>query len=266
MILTNEVQLMLQQNNKRVLALMPHPDDVEIQCAGTLIRLKEIGYEIHVVVMTAGDKGSAVLSRQEISTIRREEGRLGAASIGAASYRCLEFQDLEITFDVPSRRKISDVLRDINPGLIFTTPPSDYMFDHEVTSMLVRDACFNAAVQNYETGGNPNPIDGVPYLYYSDAVGGHDIFGQDSRLTCTVDISAQIEQKAAALACHESQRSWLQKQHGMDNYIESMKEWSAKRGQEIGTSYAEAFCQHLGHPHPQDDLLVTLLGAQSKHR
>jgi LmbE family N-acetylglucosaminyl deacetylase len=250
---------MLQQDNKRVLAIMPHPDDVEILCAGTLIRLKEIGYEIHVAVMTAGDKGSAVLSRREISAIRREEGRAGAEAIGAVSYRCLEFQDLEITFDVQSRYKIADVLRDINPSLIFTTPPHDYMFDHEITSMLVRDACFNAAVANYETGGNTRPIDSVPYLYYSDAVEGHDIFGQDSRVTCIVDISGQIDQKAAALACHDSQRSWLQKQHGMDNYIESMKSWSAKRGQQIGMAYAEGFCQHLGHPHPQDDLLSRLL-------
>lgn len=255
---------MQSQDNKRVLAIMPHPDDVEILCAGTLVRLKEIGYEIHIAVMTAGDKGSAVLSRQEISAIRRAEARAGAETIGALSYRCLEFQDLEITFDVPSRYKIVDVLRDINPGLIFTTPPNDYMFDHEVTSMLVRDACFNAGVKNYETGGNTTPIDSVPYLYYSDAVEGHDIFGQDSRLSCIVDISAQIDQKVAALACHDSQRSWLQKQHGMDNYIESMKSWSAKRGQQIGTAYAEGFCQHLGHPHPQDDLLVELLGAQPR--
>ena len=50
---------------------MPHPDDVEILCAGTLLRLKEQGYELHIATMTAGDKGSAVLSREEIAAIRR---------------------------------------------------------------------------------------------------------------------------------------------------------------------------------------------------
>jgi LmbE family N-acetylglucosaminyl deacetylase len=77
-----------------------------------------------------------------------------------------------------------------------------------------------------------------------------------------VDISNQIEQKAEALKAHDSQRSWLQKQHGMDNYIESMKEWSGQRGAQIGAKYAEAFCQHLGHPHPQDDILQKLLDAK----
>lgn len=253
----------MNPTNKRVLAIMPHPDDIEILCAGTLLRLRETGYEIHYAIMTAGDKGSAVLDRKEIGDIRREEGRAGAAALGAASYRCLEFQDLEITFDNASRRKIAGLLRDVNPGVIFTTPPADYMFDHEITSQLVRDACFNAGVENYETDSERGVIDSVPYLFYSDAIEGHDIFGNASPTTCIVDISGQIEAKIAALACHDSQRAWLQKQHGMDNYIESMKTWSAKRGAEIGTAYAEAFCQHRGHPHPQDDILGQLLGARA---
>jgi len=78
-----------------------------------------------------------------------------------------------------------------------------------------------------------------------------------------VDISARIERKAQALKCHASQRAWLQKQHGMDNYIESMKGWSAHRGREIGVASAEAFCQHRGHPHPQDDILLSLLAPQA---
>ena len=68
--------------NKRVLAIMPHPDDIEILCAGTLVRLREAGYELHYAVMTAGDKGSAVLSRKEIGDIRREEARAAARVTG----------------------------------------------------------------------------------------------------------------------------------------------------------------------------------------
>lgn len=245
------------QDNKRVLALMPHPDDIEILCAGALLQLSEKGYEIHVATMTPGDKGSAVLSREEISNIRREEARAAAKVLGAASYTCLEFSDLEITFDNDARRRVASLLRKIDPFLIFTTPPADYMFDHEITSQLVRDACFNAGVPNYEAEGEP--IGSVPYLYYSDAIEGHDLFGNDSPVSCVVDVSAQMERKAQALMAHDSQRSWLQKQHGMDNYIESMKSWSRKRGAQIGVEYAEAFCQHLGHPHPQDDILKQLL-------
>src|SRR5258708_1174932 len=68
--------------NRRVLAVFPHPDDMEILCAGTLLRLCEQGYELHVATMTAGDKGSAERSRPEIAAIRREEARKGAATVG----------------------------------------------------------------------------------------------------------------------------------------------------------------------------------------
>lgn len=248
-------------DNNRILAIFPHPDDMEILCAGTLFRLSQMGFEVHVATMTAGDKGSALLPAAEISAIRREEGRRGAEVIDAASYRCLEFLDVEIVFDNPSRRAVAALLRKVNPFLVFTTPPSDYMFDHEITSQLVRDACFNAAMINYPTGSDDPPTWGIPFLYYTDAIEGKDSFGLPARVTCLVDIAAEIEKKVAALACHVSQRSWLMEQHGMDNYIESMKEWSRRRGSQIGVSYAEAFCQHRGHPHPQRDLLVELLGA-----
>jgi hypothetical protein len=68
-----------------------------------------------------------------------------------------------------------------------------------------------------------------------------------------------MEWKTEALKSHDSQRSWLLKQHGMDNYLEAMRSWSARRGAQIGVAYAEAFCQHVGHPYPHDDKLAELL-------
>src|SRR5690348_6300178 len=82
---------MMESEGRRVLAMMPHPDDMEILCAGTLIRLRELGWEVHVATMTAGDKGSATLPPEEIARIRRVEAQRGAEVVGATSYRCLEF-------------------------------------------------------------------------------------------------------------------------------------------------------------------------------
>ena len=242
---------------------MPHPDDCEILCVGTLLRLKALGFEIHIATMTAGDKGSAELSQAEIAAVRRGEARCGAEALGAVSYTCLDFLDLEIVFDNPSRRRVAALLRRIDAGLIFTTPPVDYMADHEITSRLVRDACFNASVPNYTTDGGERPSSQIPALYYTDAIGGHDLLGDPTRVHLLVDISAQIERKTEALACHDSQRAWLRRQHGLDEYIEAMRRWGAQRGERIGVAYAEGFCQHLGHPHPTENLLGTLLDAVS---
>jgi LmbE family N-acetylglucosaminyl deacetylase len=243
----------------RVLAIMPHPDDIEILCAGTLIRLRAAGCEIHAATMTAGDKGSAVLSRLQIAGIRREEARNAAETLGATSYTCLEFEDLSIVFDNESRRRVAGLIRRVLPGIVITTPPIDYMFDHEITSHLVRDACFNASVRNYESPAGDPPAEHIPYLYYTDPVGGVDLFGAPSPVGRLIDISAVIDRKAEALACHVSQRAWLQKQHGLDDYIDSMKRWAAGRGALIGVKYAENLRQHLGHPHPTDDMIAELL-------
>ena len=62
------------------------------------------------------------------------------------------------------------------------------------------------------------------------------------------------------LACHESQRNWLRKQHGIDEYLERSERWSAARGREIGAKYGEAFRQHTGHPYPGDNRLAAMLG------
>jgi hypothetical protein len=75
-----------------------------------------------------------------------------------------------------------------------------------------------------------------------------------------IDISKVIETKAAMLASHASQRDWLLKHHGMDQYLQSMRAWAAQRGQECGVKFAEGFRQHLGHSYPQDNLLGHLLG------
>jgi LmbE family N-acetylglucosaminyl deacetylase len=247
--------------NRRVLALMPHPDDIEFLCAGTLIRLREAGFEIHCATMTPGDKGSAELEQEEIAVIRRKEAAAAAETIGAASYTCLELRDLEILFEMDARRRTTGFVRRIDPGIVFTTAPVDYMADHEITSQLVRDACFNAGARLFRTGDDTPPMSGVPYLFYADPTGLHDLFGHPAPVQFVVDISAQMPVKERALACHESQRAWLRRQHGMDDYIEEMRRAAAQRGGLIGCAYGEGFRQHLGHPHPVDNPLVELVRA-----
>ena len=75
-----------------------------------------------------------------------------------------------------------------------------------------------------------------------------------------VDVSRVFATKREMLACHASQRNWLLRQHGMDEYLEMQAKWGAQRGAEIGVDFAEAFRQYRGHPYPQDNLLLKLVG------
>ncbi len=244
----------------RILAIHAHPDDVELQCAGTLWRLKEQGCAITIVTMTPGDLGSAELPPDEIASVRRGEARAAAALIGA-EYFCLEFRDLSIEWNNDGRRRVTEAIRRARPEIVFTAPPVDYMSDHEVTSRLVRDACFNASVPHYATHqwDPASPLERIPCLYYVDPIEGVDLFGQSIVPGVVVDISETIEQKLAMLACHASQREWLRRQHGLDEYLDGCRRWSAARGKELGVAYGEGFTQHLGHPYPHADRLRELL-------
>jgi LmbE family N-acetylglucosaminyl deacetylase len=251
----------------RVLAIHAHPDDVEFQCAGTLALLLEAGCDVVIATMTPGDCGSAEHDCETIAEIRRGEARASAALIGA-EYLCLEFRDLAIFNDDDSRRRVTEALRRTRPDIILTAPPIDYLCDHEMTSVLVRDACFGASCPNYATRqwDPAQPLQGIPHLYFVDPIEGRDREGRPAAVDFYVDVSRGFEIKRRMLACHASQRDWLFRQHGIDEYMESQANWGAHRGAEIGVEKAEAFRQYKGHPYPQENLLLRLIGQDGRGR
>jgi N-acetylglucosamine malate deacetylase 1 len=242
---------------------MAHPDDAEIFAGGTLALLQGKGWTIHIASMTPGDCGSREYSASEVSSIRRREGARGAAVIHA-EYHCLDRRDLRIFYDDETVMAAVELLRATRPDVVFTHPPSDYMLDHEMTSRVARAACFGASAPNYDTGRRPaaEATEHIPHLYYSSPAGGGDLFGEPATFSVFVDTTNVIELKAEMLACHESQRVWLQQQHGMDHYIDEMRHWSREMGKKTGVEHAEGFRQHVGHPYPQSDLLAELLGGR----
>jgi LmbE family N-acetylglucosaminyl deacetylase len=246
---------------KRILSIHAHPDDAEILAGGTLNLLAANGHKITLVTMTPGDCGSAELPPEEISVVRRNEARHAAAMLGA-EYLCLEFRDLAVFSDDASRRRVVELLRIVRPDLILTASPIDYMADHEAASMLVRDACFGAPVKNFVTGvAQPAPpIPTIPHLYFMDPLGGVDRDGGPVRPDFVVNVESVFEEKKMMLARHKSQRGWLLKHHGVDDYLDTMERWTRERGRQAGLEFGEGFRRYKGHPYPQSPLLEELLG------
>ena len=247
--------------SKAILAIHAHPDDVEILAGGTMARLAAEGHRVTIVSFTPGDCGSRAHSPEKTAEIRRGEAAAAAALIGAA-YRCAEFRDLAIFNDDASRRRVTELLRETRPDIVLTASPVDYMCDHEAVSLLVRDACFAASAPNYQTRApSPAPaLEGIPHLYFMDAVGGVVREGRPVNADFYVDIALQFETKRAMLACHASQREWLRAQHGMDDYILTMERWTREQGRRAGVTHAEGFRHYRGHPYPESPLLEELLG------
>ncbi len=239
--------------NKMVLAVFAHPDDAEFMCAGTLALLRNKGWGISMATMTSGDCGTKELSREEISRIRRNEATKAAQLLGNP-YHCLGCDDFFIKYDRPTLLKTIKLIRQTRPTIVFAPSPSDYLIDHELTSLIVQTACFTAGMTNIEIDG-VTVFESVPHLYYSDSVDGKDKFGNPIEPAILVDFTSVMDIKEKMLCCHESQRDWLHSHHKIDEYTEFMKRLARERGKRISCTFAEGFRQHLGHGYPQDNIL-----------
>ena len=157
-------------DRKTVLAFMAHPDDAEFVCAGTLIRLADAGWEVHIATATPGDCGTMTETPWAIAARRTAEAEQAAAVIHAR-YHCLDERDCLVVYDKPALRKTIDLFRRLAPSLVFTHAPKDYMMDHEMASLLARAASFAYGAPNIST----IPVregSRIPYLYYCDPTGG----------------------------------------------------------------------------------------------
>lgn len=243
----------------RVLAFGCHPDDVEFMAAGALVHLAERGFEIHIATMTGGEVGHPTAKPQEIRARRLKEAENAAKVIGG-HYHYAGGYDLEVEYNTHYRKMTTRVMREVDPLIVLTLPPMDYLPDHEQASYLVRNAAYIASVPLYDCGVPTKPTTRFPYLYYWNASNLTDIFGRPLPLHFGIDITDTMPTKEKMLACHESQREWLAYHNEWDAYLEIMKGWSKKDGERIGREYGECFIQHLSNGHPQDNILKEILG------
>ncbi len=244
----------------RILSIHAHPDDAEILAGGTLALLAALGNEVTIVTMSAGDCGSMVHGPEEIAAIRQGEAAEAAALIGA-KYRWGGFRDLAIFNDDASRRVVTGILRDHQAEVVITSAPSDYHCDHEATSALVRDACFAASVPNYATPSENPPLPAIPHLYFMDPIDQHDRRGDSSKPDFTIDVSSTFWTKTEMLSKHQSQRGWLQQQHGTSDYLKQMEEWTRACGARAGVTFGEGFRHYTIHPYPAEPVMERLLSA-----
>ena len=244
----------------RIASIHAHPDDAEILAGGTLALLSGLGHEITIVTLSAGDCGSALHGPDEIAAIRKAEAAESAAMINA-EYRWGGFRDMAIFSDDLSRRAVTGILRDLCAQIVLTASPSDYLSDHEATSQLVRDACFAASIPNYTTPSESRALAAIPYLYFMDPIDQRDRSGNLTVPDFTIDVASTFNVKTGMLAQHRSQRAWLQQQHGMDDYLKQMENWTRGCGTRAGIIFGEGFRHYKVHPFPHEPLLQQVLSA-----
>lgn len=221
----------------RVLAIMCHPDDMELTCSGTLLKYKAQGHEVIACHAANGNMGHYEIMPDELRTMRAKEAK-NAADMGGFKIISADIDDLTINSSSEEQlKKIIAVIRFAKPDVIITHNPKDYCSDHNELSKLVFKASFDATCPHFmpELG---EPADLTP-LYYADT----DL-GLGNNPTEYVDITDYLETKEEMLRCHESQLTWLKEHDGID-VVMQLRNVAQFRGQQCGVAYAEAFTQEL---------------------
>jgi len=257
---------------KRAFAIAAHPDDIEFMMAGTLIRLGQAGVELHYMNLASGSCGSAVHDADTIVRIRRDEAMAAAASIGAVYHESL-VDDLEIFYDRPTLRRLAAVVREVAPDIILTQSTQEYMEDHMNTTRLVLSAAFARGMPNFPTEPPRPAVEGTVTVYHAlpygllDPLAGSPLGAVEAEFY--VDIAPVLETKRAMLACHASQKEWLDASQGIDSYLAQMEEMARAMGRLSGRfAAAEGWTRHLhlGYCGPEDDPLAAVLGPAARRR
>ena len=175
-----------------LLAIAAHRDDVELTCAGTLLKAADTGYRTAIIDLTAGEsatRGSAEL--------RGREAAQAAELLGVVERRNAGLPDAHLQNDEASRRVVVELIRHFAPRAVILPFPVGRHPDHRIASELGRDACFLAGLARYEAAGAPaRPVKMLYALAYRE---------DPVKPTFVVDISAQMERKMAAIRCYASQ-------------------------------------------------------------
>ncbi len=231
-----------------ILAIGCHPDDIEINCVGTLIKCVKRGDNVTVCHVCNGNMGHEVIMPDELRKIRIEEARRAGAMAGIKVVTC-DIGDLDVYNQSKEQRDlVIDVIRQADPDLIITHAPNDYMLDHVAVSKLVFDASFAASVPHYKTKVDKTAR--VVPLYYMD-----NLTGVDFIPTEYVDVTEEIDLKLEMLECHESQLKWMRDHDNID-FADMVKTCAKYRGYQCNAAYAEAFTQCLAYPKMQTRRLL----------
>ena len=182
-----------------VLVLGPHPDDIEIACAGTLLLLQRAGKRAVLLDFTHGEKGS----RGTVAE-RAAEAAAATTKLGVLVRANLGLPDTGVRVDDASTDLLVAALRAVKPTLLLAPHPHDVHPDHVVCAQLTERAFFLAGLRNYQ------PQLGAPHRprVFLKYPGNRPI-----EPTLVVDITAVADAKGDVVRCYRSQMNPPQREH-----------------------------------------------------
>ena len=226
-------------------AVGAHPDDVEFMMAGTLLMLGRAGYELHTMNLCNGSCGTALEDREAIIARRTGEASDAARTLGATFHGPVA-DDIDLFHDRTAIRRLGAVVRDVKPTVMLVSSPQDYMEDHMNACRAAVTAAFCRGMRNFPVDPPRPAIDTDVTLYHALPWGLRDSLRRVAKPGQFVNVTPVLETKRAALACHKSQKEWLDSSQGLDSYLITMEDMSRQVGELSGRyEYAEGWRRHL---------------------
>jgi LmbE family N-acetylglucosaminyl deacetylase len=243
------------------MAIAAHPDDIEFYMAGTLLLLGQAGFDLHYMTLSSGNCGSMTMSAAKTRRLRRRES-LSAAKLLGAKYHPSLCDDLEIFYDLKTLRRLAAVVREVEPLILLTHSPQDYMEDHVNTSRLAVTAAFARGMPNFKTLPPRSACTAEVAIYHAMPHGLRDPLRKPIVPELFIHTKSVHDKKREALAAHTSQKEWLDTSQGMDSYLTTMDEMSRQVGKMSDQfEHAEGWRRHLhlGFSARDDDPLAEVL-------
>jgi len=220
--------------NLDLLAIAAHPDDVELTCGGTLLKMAQLGYATGILDLTAGEMGT-----RGTPEMRAKEADKAGKLLGVKWRGTLGVPDSDVQPSRQHKLRLASVIRELRPKTVILPYWEARHPDHYHASTLGYEGCFLAGLKQL-------PIEGEAYrpfkIIYSTAYA-------DVRPTFIVDITAQYERRRRAILAFASQfrppkGEKKSKVHlAIDRLEDEMNQLARHYGQMIGVRYGEPFLQ-----------------------
>jgi LmbE family N-acetylglucosaminyl deacetylase len=223
-----------------VLAVFAHPDDAEISAGGTMARWVAEGREVHLLVLTNGDRGSQdpAQDRAELARIRKQETEAAGLALGLSGVQVLDNHDGELANTPEVRSEIVRSVRRVRPTIVLTCDPTVWFFgnryfnhaDHRTAGETALDAVFPAA-------GNPHFFSELLAERLEPWSVASVWLGWTVEPNHHQDVTGFMDAKIGALKLHASQVE--------GDMLGFFEEWlpveAEENGKKIGVQHAEAF-------------------------
>ena len=226
-----------QPDKVYALAFGAHPDDVELSCGATLLKIMDEGLSVAVCDLTGGEMGT--LGTMET---RRKEAELACQRMGYASREMLNLGDSQLFYNQENLHQIIRIVRKYRPETVFCNPPDERHPDHMKASRLVYDACFYAGLRKIETtqeGEIQLPHRPRHLLYY--------IQFKQTDPDFIVDVSSTFERSRSGIEAFGTQFHRDEKSDqpvtmiNRKEFLPGLKARARSFGEQIGAIYGEGF-------------------------